>query len=158
MNEQMLLAALDNVMQSQSKTPEWKEDLMTARIEIVIKLLTASYYALGINVPSEEDIRIRASQIAEYADISNRMLKAAFDKALSIKMEKDLRTPITYGDINRAAIAIAENDGITIVGKWKNALPNVEDKSLWGEAVIEFAYKHGKNEFLTLTGRSLPNA
>ena len=96
---------------------------MAAGIAITTKLLIDSYYAIGIPLPDGDTIAIRAAQIADRADVSNRQLKDAFLKAIAVKMEKDLRTPITYGEITKAARMVAEDTGKTIFGKWKLALP-----------------------------------
>ena len=72
-------------------------------------------------------------------------------KALDTKMENDLRTPITYGDITRAARAIAENGGPGVAGKWKYALPEISDGELWGDEVKRFALDFAKDELMQLT-------
>ena len=148
MNEEFIDKALETVsMNAGSGEPGWKTELMAMRIGIVTKLLIYSYHALGLIPPADDILDARASIIAERADVSNRELKAAFGKALDAKMEKDLRTPITDGDITRAAKAIAEDNGTTFSGKWKKALPMLSDIELWDDSVKAFAKAHAMEEF-----------
>ena len=130
--------------------PQMRTDLMAARIGITTKLLVDSYYALGIAMPDGDTVTIRAAQIADRADVSNRQLKAAFRKAIEVKMEKDLRTPITYGEITKAARMVAEDTGKTIYGKWKLALPLLSDGELWDDSVKYFAKTYAQKEFAEL--------
>lgn len=139
----------------------WKTELMAMRLGIVTKLLIYSYLALGLVPPADDIIEARASIIAERADVSNRELKAAFRKALDVKMDKDLRTPITDGDITRAARLNAEEFGTTYSGKWKKALPYLHDIELWDDSVKAFAKTYALKEFNELVSydrRMLPNA
>lgn len=144
------LKNIDEAVAKINEQPQWKTDLMAARIGITTKLLIDSYYALGISMPDGDTVTIRAAQIAERADVSNRQLKAAFRKAIEVKMEKDLRTPITYGDITKAARMVAEDTGKTIYGKWKQALPLFSDGELWDDSVKYFAKTHAQKEFAEL--------
>lgn len=141
---------IDETVAKNNEQPQWKVDLMAARIAITTKLLIDSYYALGIPLPDGDTIAIRAAQIADRADVSNRQLKAAFLKAIDAKMEKDLRTPITYGEITKAARMVAEDTGKTIFGKWKLALPLFSDGELWDDSVKYFAKTHAQKEFTEL--------
>lgn len=152
-NEELdkMLARVSETVETANEMPKWKTALMAARISIVTKLLVYSFHALGLNPPEDSILEIRASIIANRADVCNRQLKAAFMKALDIKMENDLRTPITYGDITKAARAIAEKGGPGVVGKWKNALPEISDGELWGDEVKRFALGFAKNELMQLT-------
>lgn len=144
------LKNIDEAVAKINEQPQWKTDLMAARIGITTKLLIDSYYALGIAIPDGDTVTIRAAQIAERADVSNRQLKAAFRKAIEVKMEKDLRTPITYGDITKAARMVAEDTGKTIYGKWKQALPLLSDGELWDDSVKYFAKTNAQKEFAEL--------
>ena len=141
---------IDETVAKNNKQPQWKVDLMAARIAITTKLLIDSYYALGIPLPDGDTIAIRAAQIADRADVSNRQLKDAFLKAIAVKMDKDLRTPITYGEITKAARMVAEDTGKTIYGKWKLALPLLSDGELWDDSVKYFAKTHAQKEFAEL--------
>lgn len=141
---------IDDIVAKNNEQPQWKVDLMAARIAITTKLLIDSYYALGIPLPDGDTIAIRAAQIAERADVSNRQLKAAFLKAIAVKMDKDLRTPITYGEITKAARMVAEDTGKTIFGKWKLALPLLSDGELWDDSVKYFAKTYAQKEFAEL--------
>lgn len=141
---------IDEAVAKINEHPLWKTDMMAARIGITTKLLVDSYYALGIALPDGDTIAIRAAQIAERADVSNRQLKTAFRKAIEVKMDKDLRTPITYGEITKAARMVAEDTGKTIFGKWKQALPLLSDGELWDDSVKYFAKTHAQNEFAEL--------
>lgn len=141
---------IDETVAKNNEQPQWKVDLMAARIAITTKLLIDSYYALGIPLPDGDTIAIRAAQIADRADVSNRQLKDAFLKAIAVKMDKDLRTPITYGEITKAARMIAEDTGKTVFGKWKLALPLLSDGELWDDSVKYFAKTHAQNEFAEL--------
>lgn len=146
-----MLVRVSETVEAANEMPKWKSALMAARISIVTKLLVYSFHALGLNPPEDSILEIRASIIAERADVCNRQLKAAFMKALDTKMENDLRTPITYGDITRAARAIAENGGPGVAGKWKYALPEISDGELWGDEVKRFALDFAKDELMQLT-------
>lgn len=141
---------IDETVAKSNEQPQWKVDLMAARIAITTKLLIDSYYALGIPLPDGDTIAIRAAQIADRADVSNRQLKDAFLKAIAVKMDKDLRTPITYGEITKAARMIAEDTGKTIFGKWKLALPLLSDGELWDDSVKYFAKTYAQKEFAEL--------
>lgn len=141
---------IDETVAKSNEQPQWKVDLMAARIAITTKLLIDSYYALGIPLPDGDTIAIRAAQIADRADVSNRQLKDAFLKAIAVKMDKDLRTPITYGEITKAARMVAEDTGKTIFGKWKQALPLLSDGELWDDSVKYFAKTHAQKEFAEL--------
>lgn len=141
---------IDETVAKNNEQPQWKVDLMAARIAITTKLLIDSYYALGIPLPDGDTIAIRAAQIADRADVSNRQLKDAFLKAIAVKMDKDLRTPITYGEITKAARMIAEDTGKTIYGKWKLALPLLSDGELWDDSVKYFAKTYAQKEFAEL--------
>lgn len=127
-----------------------QEAIMAVRLGIVTKLLVYSYHALGLTPPVDDILEARVSIIAERADVSNRELKAAFHKALDIKMEKDLRTPITDGDITRAAVAIAESSNSSYSGKWRKALPLLRDGELWDDSVKTFAKVFARDEFQEL--------
>lgn len=144
------LKNIDETVAKNNEQPQWKVDLMAARIAITTKLLIDSYYALGIPLPDGDTIAIRAAQIADRADVSNRQLKDAFLKAIAVKMDKDLRTPITYGEITKAARMVAEDTGKTIFGKWKLALPLFCDGELWDDSVKYFAKTHAQKEFAEL--------
>ena len=133
---------IDETVAKNNEQPQWKVDLMAARIAITTKLLIDSYYAIGIPLPD--------AQIADRADVSNRQLKDAFLKAIAVKMDKDLRTPITYGEITKAARMVAEDTGKTIYGKWKLALPLLSDGELWDDSVKYFAKTHAQKEFAEL--------
>ena len=146
-----MLVMVSETVEAANEMPKWKSALMAARISIVTKLLVYSFHALGLNPPEDSILEIRASIIADRADVCNRQLKAAFMKALDTKMENDLRTPITYGDITRAARAIAENGGPGVAGKWKYALPEISDGELWGDDVKRFALDFAKDELMQLT-------
>lgn len=146
-----MLARVSETVEAANEMPKWKTALMAARISIVTKLLVYSFHALGLTPPEDSILEIRASIIADRADVCNRQLKAAFMKALDIKMENDLRTPITYGDITRAARAMAENGGPAVAGKWKNALPEISDGELWGDEVKRFALGFAKDELMQIT-------
>ena len=126
---------IDEAVKKSNGLSQARMDLMAARIGITTKLLIDSYYALGIPLPDGDTIAIRSAQIADRADVSNRQLKAAFLKAIAVKMEKESRTPITYGEITKAARMIAEDTGKTIYGKWKLALPLLSDGELWDDSV-----------------------
>lgn len=141
---------IDEIVEKNNEQPQRKVDLMAARIAITTKLLIDSYYALGIPLPDGDTIAIRAAQIADRADVSNRQLKAAFLKAIDVKMDKELRTPITYGEITKAARMVAEDTGKTIYGKWKLALPLLSDGELWDDSVKYFAKTYAQNEFAEL--------
>jgi len=141
---------IDEIVAKNNEHPQWKVDLMTARIAITTKLLIDSYYAIGIPLPDGDTIAIRAAQIADRADVSNQQLKAAFLKAIAVKMDKDLRTPITYGEIAKAARMVAEDTGKTIYGKWKLALPLLSDGELWDDSVKYFAKTYAQKEFAEL--------
>lgn len=141
---------IDEAVKKSNGLSQARMDLMAARIGITTKLLIDSYYALGIPLPDGDTIAIRAAQIAERADVSNRQLKDAFLKAIAVKMDKDLRTPITYGDITKAARMVAEDTGKTISGKWKQALPLLSDGELWDDSVKYFAKTYAQNEFAEL--------
>lgn len=141
---------IDEAVKKSNCPSQARMDLMAARIGITTKLLIDSYYALGIPLPDGDTIAIRAAQIADRADVSNRQLKAAFLKAIAVKMEKESRTPITYGEITKAARMIAEDTGKTIYGKWKLALPLFSDGELWDDSVKYFAKTHAQNEFTEL--------
>ena len=141
---------IDETVAKSNEQPQWKVDLMAARIAITTKLLIDSYYALGIPLPDGDTIAIRAAQIADRADVSNRQLKDAFLKAIAVKMDKDLRTPITYGEITKAARMVAEDTGKTIFGKWKQALPLLSDGELWDDSVKYFAKTYAQKEFAEL--------
>jgi hypothetical protein len=141
---------IDETVAKNNEQPQWKVDLMAARIAITTKLLIDSYYAIGIPLPDGDTIAIRAAQIADRADVSNRQLKDAFLKAISVKMDKDLRAPITYGEITKAARMVAEDTGKTIFGKWKLALPLLSDGELWDDSVKYFAKTHAQKEFAEL--------
>ena len=141
---------IDETVAKSNEQPQWKVDLMAARIAITTKLLIDSYYAIGIPLPDGDTIAIRAAQIADRADVSNRQLKDAFLKAIAVKMDKDLRTPITYGEITKAARMVAEDTGKTIFGKWKQALPLLSDGELWDDSVKYFAKTHAQKEFAEL--------
>jgi hypothetical protein len=141
---------IDETVAKNNEQPQWKVDLMAARIAITTKLLIDSYYAIGIPLPDGDTIAIRAAQIADRADVSNRQLKDAFLKAISVKMDKDLRTPITYGEITKAARMIAEDIGKTVFGKWKLALPLLSDGELWDDSVKYFAKTYAQKEFAEL--------
>lgn len=141
---------IDETVAKNNEQPQWKVDLMAARIAITTKLLIDSYYALGIPLPDGDTIAIRAAQIADRADVSNRQLKDAFLKAIAVKMDKDLRTPITYGEITKAARMVAEDTGKTIFGKWKQALPLLSDGELWDDSVKYFAKTYAQKEFAEL--------
>lgn len=144
------LKNIDEAVAKINEQPQWRVDLMAARIAITTKLLIDSYYAIGIPLPDGDTIAIRAAQIADRADVSNRQLKDAFLKAIAVKMDKDLRTPITYGEITKAARMVAEDTGKTIYGKWKQALPLLSDGELWDDSVKYFAKTHAQNEFAEL--------
>ena len=144
------LANINEAVAKRNEQPQWKMDLTAARFGIVKKLLIYSFHALQLQPPEDEVMDVRASIIADRADVSNRQLKAAFMKALDVKMEKDLRTPVTYGDITKAARIISEDTGKTIYGKWKLALPLLSDGELWDDSVKHFAKTHAKNEFAEL--------
>lgn len=144
------LKNIDEAVAKNNEQPQWKVDLIAARISITTKLLIDSYYALGIPLPDGDTIAIRAAQIADRADVSNRQLKDAFLKAIAVKMDKDLRTPITYGDVTKAARMIAEDTGKTIFGKWKQALPLLSDGELWDDSVKYFAKTYAQKEFAEL--------
>ncbi len=146
-----MLARVSETVEAANEMPKWKTAFMAARISIVTKLLVYSFHALGLTPPEDSILEIRASIIADRADVCNRQLKAAFMKALDIKMENDLRTPITYGDITRAARAMAENGGPAVAGKWKNALPEISDGELWGDEVKRFALGFAKDELMQIT-------
>lgn len=141
---------IDETVAKNNEQPQWKVDLMAARIAITTKLLIDSYYAIGIPLPDGDTVTIRAAQIAERADVSNRQLKAAFRKAIEVKMDKDLRSPITYGEITKAARMVAEDTGKTIFGKWKLALPLLSDGELWDDSVKYFAKTYAQKEFAEL--------
>lgn len=141
---------IDEAVKKSNCPSQARMDLMAARIGITTKLLIDSYYALGIPLPDGDTIAIRAAQIADRADVSNRQLKAAFLKAIAVKMEKESRTPITYGEITKAARMIAEDTGKTIYGKWKLALPLLSDGELWDDSVKHFAKTHAQKEFTEL--------
>ena len=144
------LANINEAVAKRNEQPQWKMDLTAARFGIVKKLLIYSFHALQLQPPEDEVMDVRASIIADRADVSNRQLKAAFMKALDVKMEKDLRTPVTYGDITKAARIISEDTGKTIYGKWKLALPLLSDGELWDDSVKHFAKTHAKKEFAEL--------
>ena len=144
------LKNIDETVAKNNEQPQWKIDLMAARIAITTKLLIDSYYALGIPLPDTDTIVIRSAQIADRADVSNRQLKSAFLKSIDVKLEKDLRTPITYGDITKAARMVSEDTGKTIYGKWKLALPLFSDGELWDDSVKYFAKTHAQKEFTEL--------
>lgn len=144
------LATINEAVAKVNEQPQWKKDLMAARFGIVKKLLIYSFHALQLQPPEDEVIDVRASIIADKADVSNRQLKAAFMKAMDVKMEKDLRTPITYGDITKAARMVAEDTGKTIFGKWKQALPLLSDGELWDDSVKYFAKTYAQKEFAEL--------
>lgn len=141
---------IDEAVKKSNGLSQARMDLMAARIGITTKLLIDSYYALGIPLPDGDTIAIRSAQIADRADVSNRQLKAAFLKAIAVKMEKESRTPITYGEITKAARMIAEDTGKTIYGKWKLSLPLLSDGELWDDSVKYFAKTHAQNEFAEL--------
>ena len=144
------LATINESVAIGNEQPQWKKDLMAARFGIVKKLLIYSFHALQLQPPEDEVMDVRASIIADRADVSNRQLKAAFLKALDVKMDKDLRTPITYGDVTKAARIIAEDTGKTIYGKWKLALPLFCDGELWDDSVKYFAKTYAQNELAEL--------
>lgn len=144
------LKNIDEAVAKTNEQPQWKVDMMAARISITTKLLVDSYYALGIPLPDGDTIAIRAAQIADRADVSNRQLKDAFIKAIAVKMDKELRTPITYGEITNAARMVAEDTGKTIFGKWKLALPLLSDGELWDDSVKYFAKTYAQKEFAEL--------
>lgn len=144
------LKNIDEAVAKTNEQPQWKVDLMAARISITTKLLVDSYYALGIPLPDGDTIAIRAAQIADRADVSNRQLKDAFLKAIAVKMDKDLRTPITYGEITNAARMVAKDTGKTIFGKWKLALPLLSYVELWDDSVKYFAKTYAQKEFAEL--------
>ena len=144
------LVNIDEIIETKNTLTKPRQDLMIARMGIVTKLLVYSYHAMGLTPPGDETMVIRAAQIADQADVSNRQLKAAFLKAIAVKMEKDSRTPITYGEITKAARMIAEDTGKTIYGKWKLALPLLSDGELWDDSVKYFAKTHAQNEFAEL--------
>ena len=144
------LKNIDEAVAKINEKPQWKTDLMATRIGITTKLLIDSYYALGIAIPDGDTVTIRAAQIADRADVSNRQLKAAFLKAIAVKMEKESRTPITYGEITKAARMIAEDTGKTVFGKWKLALPLLSDGELWDDSVKYFAKTYAQKEFTEL--------
>lgn len=144
------LATINESVAIGNEQPQWKKDLMAARFGIVKKLLIYSFHALQLQPPEDEVMDVRASIIADRADVSNRQLKAAFLKALDVKMDKDLRTPITYGDVTKAARMIAEDTGKTIYGKWKLALPLFCDGELWDDSVKYFAKTYAQNELAEL--------
>lgn len=144
------IANIDEIIEKKNTPSKPKQDLMIARMGIVTKLLVYSYHALGLTPPGDETMVIRAAQIADHADVSNRQLKDAFLKALDVKMDKDLRTPITYGEITKAARMVAEDTGTTIFGKWKQALPLLSDGELWDDSVKYFAKTYAQKEFAEL--------
>lgn len=146
-----MLVRVSETVEAANEMPKWKTALMAARISIVTKLLVYSFHALGLTPPEDSILEIRASIIADRADVCNRQLKAAFMRALDTKMENDLRTPITYGDITRAARVMAENSGHAVAGKWKYALPEISDGELWDDEVKRFALDFAKNELMQLT-------
>ena len=148
MNDIEILQAINQA--NASAMPQWKIDLLAARQDIVAMLLTDSYYELGLTPPTEDIIVIRSAQIANKADVCNRDLKAAFAEAVDAKMDKDIKQPITYGDINKAAAKIAQSNNKSVIGKWKNALPMLKDTELWGDSVVAFAKSHGKDEFAAM--------
>lgn len=144
------LVNIDEIIEAKNTLPKPRQDLMIARMGIVTKLLVYSYHALGLTPPGDETMVIRAAQIADQADVSNRQLKAAFLKAIAVKMEKEARTPITYGEITKAARMIAEDTGKTVFGKWKLALPLLSDGELWDDSVTYFAKTYAQKEFAEL--------
>lgn len=151
MNGDFIEKALATVENNAAESRQgWKAELMAMRIGIVTKLLVYSYHAIGLSTPGDDVIEARASIIAERADVSNRELKAAFRKALDVKMEKDIRTPITDGDITRAAKMNADEYNTPYSGKWKKALPLLSDIELWDDSVKAFAKTHAQDEFQEL--------
>ena len=91
---------LDMIGKDPTRQPSQKRLAFDAvRAEIVTKLLTYSYLAIGVQLPAEDTIRLRAEIIADKAGISTFNMKQAFELAIRNKVTKDLRTPITFGDL-----------------------------------------------------------
>ena len=128
------------------KTSQKEVDFMAARNEIVQKLLVFSFHELGIKPPTDEQIIIMASVISENADISNYHMKWAFEEAIKRKQYCDIKTPITYRDLE-IAITAATSQSVTYSGKAYKRLPKITDKELWGEKVCYLAATHEKIEF-----------
>lgn len=117
-----------------------------ARIEIVSRLLVQSYIIMGIRIPADDIIMTQAAIIAENADISNYHMKWAFVEAVKRKQYDEVRTPITYRDLE-VAINLATSQSVTYSGKAYKRLPKLTDKELWGEKVCYLASNFEQIEF-----------
>ena len=154
LNEKKLLEIINNAPTT-IQSPK-ASAFMAVRTEIVTKLLTYSYLAIGIQLPVEDTIRARAEIIADKAGISNYNMKQAFELAIKNKVLKDLRTPITYGDLENAISDFCKNSNSSYSGKTYKKLPSLNDKELWSESVARFAINYERDELERLRATEMP--
>lgn len=148
---------LDMIGKDPTRQPSQKRIAFDAvRTEIVTKLLTYSYLAIGVQLPAEDTIRLRAEIIADKAGISTFNMKQAFELAIRNKVTKDLRTPITFGDLENAISDYCKNRNSTYYGKESRKLPSLKDKELWSENVARYAINFEREELERLKATEMP--
>lgn len=133
-----IMAVVNTSSRNDTRVHPKEKAFNEARIEIVSRLLAKSYVMMGLRLPANDIIMTQAAMIAENADISNYNMKWAFEEAIKRKQYCDIKTPITYRDLEKA-ITEASSESNTYSGKNYKKLPKLTDKELWGEKVCYLA-------------------